>query len=113
MVWGGLYHLSRISGLIEDRGQGNIILEFAKRIQRLGEQIEGVKASGEKEPLTIKREDLEQGSKEQIQISSDYNEMLKAPNLDMISISRRLFMHQLPLQLRRQINMSTVKNQCR
>ena len=45
----------------------------------------------------MQQEYLEQNSKEQIQIFSDYNEMLKVQNLDMISICRRVFMPQLQL----------------
>ena len=55
--------------------------------------MEGAKASEKKEWLTTQREYLEQYSEEQVQIFSDYNEMLKLPNLDMISICTPPFVH--------------------
>ena len=58
----------------------------------------------------MQQEYLEQNSKEQIQIFSDYNEMLKGPNLDMINYTTPFVHASIPLQLRRQANMSTVEN---
>ena len=57
----------------------------------------------------MQQEYLEQNSKEQIQIFSDYNEMLKGPNLDMINYTTPFVHASIPL-LRRQANMSTVEN---
>ena len=85
-----------ICDVLEEKARNraeSIMSESSKRIQQLDERMEGAKASEEKEWLTTQREYLEQYSEEQVQIFSDYNEMLKLPNLDMISICTPPFVH--------------------
>lgn len=69
------------------------MLESSKRIQQLTEQINKAQTSEEKAQLTIQREHLEQYNEEEVQIFTDYNEMLKIPNLDMVSVCTPPFVH--------------------
>ena len=88
--------IQAVCDVLEERAQnrvGSIMSESSKRIQQLTEQTETAETSEEKERLTTQRKYLEQYNEEQIQIFTDYNEMLNIPNLDAISICTPPFVH--------------------
>ena len=109
--------IQAVCDVLEERAQnraGSIMSESSKRIQQLTEQTETAETSEEKERLTTQRKYLEQYNEEQIQIFTDYNEMLNIPNLDAISICTPPFVHAPAAIAAAQAgNMSTVKNRWR
>ncbi|MFQ6040700.1 MAG: Gfo/Idh/MocA family protein [Candidatus Poribacteria bacterium] len=77
---------------VKNRAAG-IISECKRRAQQVAEEIKKAESAEEKEKLTAKQALLLEYSKSEIKMFSDYNEMLKLPDIDAVSVCTPPFVH--------------------